>query len=95
MITGPTYHHNKVKFIQLSKVNEESLLAVIVVEGNMVKNQIINLDGAIDDEQISQVESASEHTLNGLTVDEINLGYDYQAEREGRGSQRRCGKSAG
>ena len=43
MITGPSYHQNKVKFIQLSKVNEEQLLAVIVVEGNLVKNQILNL----------------------------------------------------
>ena len=34
LITGPEYHRNKVKFIQLSKVNEEQLLAVIVVEGN-------------------------------------------------------------
>lgn len=44
MITGPTYHHNKIKFIQLSKLNEEQLLAVIVVEGNLVKNQIVTID---------------------------------------------------
>ncbi len=43
MITGPNYHQNKVKFIQLSKVNEEQILAVIVAEGNLVKNQIIGL----------------------------------------------------
>ena len=52
MITGPEYHRNKVKFIQLSKVNEEQLLAVIVVEGNLVKNQMIDLDETINDEQI-------------------------------------------
>ena len=47
LITGPEYHRNKVKFIQLSKVNEEQLLAVIVVEGNLVKNQMIDLDETI------------------------------------------------
>ena len=52
LITGPEYHRNKVKFIQLSKVNEEQLLAVIVVEGNLVKNQMIDLDETINDEQI-------------------------------------------
>lgn len=37
LITGPAMHHTKVKFIQLSKVNEHQLLAVVVVEGNLVK----------------------------------------------------------
>ena len=31
MITGPSYHHTKVKFIQLSRVSVDQLLAVIVV----------------------------------------------------------------
>lgn len=74
MITGPAYHHNKVKFIQLSKVNEEQLLAVIVTEGNLVKNQIIHLDGAIDDEQILKLNLLLNTQLNGLTVEEISLG---------------------
>ncbi len=52
LITGPKYHQKKVKFIQLSKLNEEQLLAVIVVEGNLVKNQMIDLDETINDEQI-------------------------------------------
>ena len=41
MITGPSYHHTKVKFIQLSRVSVDQLLAVIVVDGNMVRNQMI------------------------------------------------------
>ena len=43
MITGPTYHRNKLKFIQLSKVAEMQLLAVLVIEGNIVKNHMITL----------------------------------------------------
>ena len=37
MISSPLYHGNKLKFIQLSKVDEHQVLAVIVVEGNMIK----------------------------------------------------------
>ena len=74
LITGPTYHHNKVKFIQLSKLNEEQLLAVIVVEGNLVKNQIVNLDETIDDEQILKLNLLLNTQLNGLTIEEISLG---------------------
>ncbi|MCI5648119.1 MAG: heat-inducible transcriptional repressor HrcA [Fusicatenibacter sp.] len=74
LITGPEYHHNKVKFIQLSKVNEDQVLAVIVVEGNLVKNQIIDLDETIDDEQILKLNLLLNTQLNGLTIEEINLG---------------------
>ena len=74
MITGPNYHHNKLKFIQLSKVNEEQILAVIVAEGNLVKNQIVGLTDAIDDEQILKLNLLLNTQLNGLTIEEINLG---------------------
>ena len=65
LITGPEYHRNKVKFIQLSKVNEEQLLAVIVVEGNLVKNQMIDLDETINDEQILKLNLLLNTQLNG------------------------------
>ena len=74
MITGPSYHRNKVKFIQLSKVNEDQLLAVIVVEGNLVKNQIFDLDESIGDDEILKLNLLLNTQLNGLTVEEINLG---------------------
>ena len=38
MISGPQYHRNKLKFIQLSQMDEHKLLVVVVVEGNLVKN---------------------------------------------------------
>ena len=74
MIDGPSYHHNKVKFIQLSKLNEAQLLAVVVVEGNLVKNQIVTLDEPIDDEQILKLNLLLNTQLNGLTIEEISLG---------------------
>lgn len=74
MITGPTYHQNKIKFIQLSKLTEQQLLAVIVVEGNLVKNQIITIDEPINEEQILKLNLMLNTQLNGLTINEINLG---------------------
>ena len=50
MITAPSYQRNKVKFLQLSQVDEEQLLAVIVTEGNMVKNKMISTREALDNE---------------------------------------------
>ena len=43
MITGPSYNNTKLKFIQLSEMDERKLLAVIVVGGNIVMNTILDL----------------------------------------------------
>lgn len=74
MISAPRYHGNKLKFIQLSKVEEGKLLAVVVVEGNIIKNTILNVEGNISNEDVLQLNILLNSTLNGLTIDEINLG---------------------
>ena len=74
MITGPTYHRNKLKFIQLSRVAEMQLLAVLVIEGNIVKNHMIALQEPMDDATILKLNLLLNTQLNGLTIEEINLG---------------------
>ena len=74
MISAPAVHHNKLKFIQLSRVDEKQLLAVIVVEGNMIRNNIIHVDEALDDETILKLNMLLNTSLNGLSIGEINLG---------------------
>ena len=74
MITGPSYNSNKVKFIQLSKVNDIQILAVIVVEGNIVKNQIVDLMEPIDEDAILRLNLLLNTQLNGLSIGEISLG---------------------
>ncbi|MBO5247663.1 MAG: heat-inducible transcription repressor HrcA [Eubacterium sp.] len=74
MITAPQYQHGKLKFIQMSQVDEEQLLAVIVLEGNIVKNKIIRTDlSGMDNEQILKLNLLLNTSLNGLTLDQINL----------------------
>lgn len=74
MVTAPSYHGNKVKFIQLSYVDEGQILAVIVTDGNLVKNKIIPVSGPIDNETMLKLNIVLNSTLNGLTLEEINLG---------------------
>lgn len=73
MITGPSYHQNKVKFLQLTKVNDTQLLAVIVVEGNLVKNRILDMEDPIGDDEILKLNLLLNTQLNGLPVEEISL----------------------
>ena len=74
MISAPSTHHNKVKFIQLSRVNPSQILAVIVVEGNVIKNNIIPVAEEISDENLLKLNILLNTHLNGLSMEEINLG---------------------
>lgn len=74
MISTPQYNHNKIKFIQLSKVEEDQLLAVIVIEGNIVKNNMLTIKEPIDNETILKLNILLNSQLNGLSLEEINLG---------------------
>ena len=74
MITTPTIHTNKLKFIQLSRVDVNQLLAVVVVEGNVTKNNIIHTAEELDDETLLKLNILLNTHLNGLALEEINLG---------------------
>lgn len=74
MISVPQYRGSKLKFIQLSRVNEMQLVAVVVCEGNVIRNQIIDLDEGMDDETILRLNLLLNTNLNGLPIQDINLG---------------------
>ena len=73
MISGPTIHSNKVKFLQLSKIDKFKLLLVAVAEGNIINNKIIDIDSEISESEILNLNLLINTSLNGLTVEEINL----------------------
>lgn len=73
MISGPQYHQNKLKFIQLSRMDETKLLVVIVVEGNLIKNAMVDIPSEISQEELLNLNILLNSALNGLTIEEINL----------------------
>ena len=73
LISAPQYHRNKLKFIQLSKVDDGKLLVVIVVEGNMIKNTMIPISQQLSDEGLLNLNILLNNALKGLTTEEINL----------------------
>ncbi len=74
MISAPYNHRNKVKFIQLSRMDERQILAVIVAEGNVIKNNIFSVAEELSDEALLQLNMLLNTHLNGLSMEEINLG---------------------
>ena len=85
MVSSPNYRRNKLKFLQLSKVDHDQLLAVIVAQGNVIKNHIIPVAEAPTDETLLKLNILLNTHLNGLSIDEINLGM-MQNLRDAAGS---------
>ena len=72
MVTAPNYEKT-VKFIQLSLVDEKTLLAVIVVEGNIIKNQMIHINVSLDNEDVLKFNILLNTFLQGASLEDINL----------------------
>ncbi|MBP3325304.1 MAG: heat-inducible transcription repressor HrcA [Coprococcus sp.] len=72
LVTMPQYN-NTVKFIQLSQVDESTLLAVIMVEGNIVKNKIINTTYCLKNDEILKFNILLNTFLQGASLEDINI----------------------
>lgn len=72
MVTAPNYRKT-VKFIQLSQVDLDNLLAVIVVEGNIIKNQMIHVNVPLDNEDVLKFNILLNTFLQGAALEDINL----------------------
>jgi heat-inducible transcriptional repressor len=64
---------NRIKFIQLSQVAEGQILAVVVMNNNIVKNQIIQVTEEMDNETILKLNILLNTALNGQAIQDINL----------------------
>ncbi|MDO4344255.1 MAG: heat-inducible transcriptional repressor HrcA [Eubacteriales bacterium] len=73
MISAPRYHTTKLKFIQLSIIDEDQLLAIIVTEGNLVKNRMLNFHHGLNSEMILKLNILLNTSLTGLAIEQINL----------------------
>ena len=73
LVSAPSVVSNKLKFVQLSAVDEHQVLSVVVMDGNIVKNKIIQVEKPLDNETMLKLNMLLNTNLNGLTVDQINL----------------------
>ena len=64
MISGPSYHKTKLKFIQLSKVEKNKMLVVVVVEGNIIKNTMVDVSDELTDDELLNLNILLNSSLN-------------------------------
>ena len=73
MISAPQYKRNKLKFIQLSRVEENQLLVVVMLEGNLIKNRLIEVDEQVSEDEVAKLNILINTFLQGLNLQEINM----------------------
>jgi heat-inducible transcriptional repressor len=88
MVTTPMYRSKKIKFVQLTEVSESSILVVILIEGNIVKNKVIEVSKPIEPETMLKLNLMLNTFLQGLDLSEINLEIigNMKKQSEGLGS---------
>ena len=73
MISAPQYKRNTLKFIQLSRVSDRQLLVVVMLEGNLIKNRLIEVDEQVDEDEAAKLNILLNTFLQGLNLQEINM----------------------
>ena len=73
LITSPQGRRSRLKFIQLSRVDARQILAVMMLEGNVVKHRVLRIDEDIPEEDIVKLNLLFNTYLQGLTLREINM----------------------
>lgn len=73
MITAPQNQQNRVKFLQLTMVDESRILAVIVVDGNVIKNQLIPVDMPLGNDEVLKLSILMNSFLQGAALSDINI----------------------
>ena len=66
MVSTPMNNRNRIKFIQLSKLDDTQIIAVIVLGGNVIKNKIITMEDEISNEHLLKLNMLLNTTLNGM-----------------------------
>ncbi len=82
MITSPHNMRNRLKFIQLSRVDARQILAVMMLDGSIVKHRVLNIEEDIPNEDIVKLNLLMNTFLQGRTLQEINMELIGQLKRQ-------------
>lgn len=82
MVTTPKVTGNKLKFVQLSQLEANKILAVIVMEGNLIRNKVITVSEDLSQENLLKLNILINTTLTGLALEQMNLSIVSKMENQ-------------
>jgi len=71
LISGPSIGNTKIKYLQLSVPQEGKVLLILVLEGNVIRNELISIPEALDFETIRNLDIMLNNHLAGLSMEQI------------------------
>jgi len=82
MVTTPQLRNKQIKFIQLSQVDEDDLVAVMVVGDNLARNRMIHVSRPLSNEELLKFNLLLNTFLQGVSIDQINIEVMQAMKRE-------------
>ena len=71
LISGPSLTENRIKYLQLSSPSRYKLLLILVLEGNIIKNEVISIEEDLDHETVMNLTILINNVISGLSLKEI------------------------
>ena len=72
LISGPSIGQTKIKYLQLSVPAEGKVLLILVLDGNVIRNELISIPENLDFETVRNLDIMLNNHIAGLTLSEIS-----------------------
>jgi heat-inducible transcriptional repressor len=87
LLTAPEPSEFRIKHIDLVSLEPQSVLIILVLEGNLIKQQVVRLDRATTQEDLSRMAAMLNRKVKGQTADDLSarlaqLGPDRGEQRQ-------------
>jgi heat-inducible transcriptional repressor len=87
LVTAPETNDARIKHIDLVSLEPQSVLIILVLEGNLIKQQIVSLERATSQEDLSRMAAMLNQKVKGQTAEELagrlsHLGSDRGEQRQ-------------
>ncbi len=87
LVTAPEMSESRIKHIDLVSLEARSVLLILVLEGNLIQQQVVRLDRATSQEDLSRMAAMLNRKVKGETADQLSarlsqLGPDRDAQRQ-------------
>src|SRR5438046_6556200 len=86
LVTAPEVSESRIKHIDLVSLEPQSVLIILVLEGNLIKQQVVHRERATSQEDLSRMAAMLQQTVKGQTADELSGRLDQLGpDRAGQG----------
>ena len=87
LVTAPEMSESRIKHIDLVSLEPRSVLLILVLEGNLIQQQVVRLDRATSQEDLSRMAAMLNRKVKGESADQLTarlsqLGPDRDAQRQ-------------